>query len=491
MSQELRCAAIVACRNEHENLKKFLPRWLEEGLEVILLDHSSTDETLAWAKEHRGRGIKRIETLAWKGHFDLKEQLLAKQKIIEQLEHEWVLHLDADEWPQSNRIGERLIDAIRRLDSQGCNAINFEEFVFLPTCKGKEAEHYYFFAPKPKRLMRGWQRATQLSNTKAGGHELSATSAKEVKLADEDFVLRHYIVRSQGHARKKYLNRIFSPDDLKRGWHCNRIQLCARSLTFPDAIHLQQLTGSNSISWNRSEPKTTHYWHWHDNTKTKRLDTLVCLYGCDQDEELLEVFDGSELGNLIRNRQDARLVEVWAGGERDEFHGRRLTLATPEQYEKLSLKTHRMMRYCCRNFRFRQLIKLDLSCMRHKLAGIKYQGRQPIDQRALLQFIQNRMEEPLTGGTNYNGLFQHTNPQRRGIENWALKKGASISLETIFPNNTRIPNFFSGKCYVVSYKLAISIARHGHSMATDHATYLNGSEDLMVGRFAEQLKSKR
>ena len=186
-----------------------------------------------------------------------------------------VLHLDADEWPQSSRANERLIDAIRRIDKQGRNAINFEEFVFLPTRKAKEAEHYYFFAPQPRRLMRGWRRDTQLSNTQAGGHKLSPTSSSDMKLAEENFVLRHYIVRNQTHARKKYLNRIFSPDDLKRGWHDNRIKLCARSLTIPDPIHLHQISDPTSQQWDRSEPRETHYWHWDDNTKQKRLETLI------------------------------------------------------------------------------------------------------------------------------------------------------------------------------------------------------------------------
>tara|TARA_B100000674_G_scaffold499234_1_gene543038 strand:- start:10895 stop:12367 length:1473 start_codon:yes stop_codon:yes gene_type:complete len=490
MKPSLRCAAIVACRNERKNLERLLPRWVGEGLDVILLDHSSNDGTIAWANQQLGQGLQRIETLPWTGHFDLQEQLLAKQAIAKQLDHDWLLHLDADEWPRSSRPGERLIDAIHRVDRQGHNAINFEEFVFLPTNNTSEAEHYYFFAPKPNRLMRGWRRDVQLSNTSDGGHQLRPDATHQLKLAEENFELRHYIVRSQAHARKKYLNRIFSPADLKRGWHGNRLQLCARSLSFPDAMHLQQVSGDASQPLKRSEPKTSHFWHWPDTTKPKRLNTLICLYGCDQDAGLLEAFDQSDLANLIRHRPDTRLLEVWAGGTNDDLQGRRLTLATPERYDQLSLKTQRMMRYCCQHFRFRQLIKLDLSCMRQTLTGAQYEGRQPIDQEALLQFIQKRLEEPLTSATHYDGMFQHIHPQREGIEQWALKKYATINFESVFQNNTQTPNFFSGKCYIVSRKLALKIARHGYSMATEHAIHLHGSEDLMVGRLAEQLESQ-
>ena len=491
MKPSLRCAAIVACRNERQNLERLLPRWVAEGLEVVLLDHSSNDGTHAWASRQLGQGIQGIETLPWKGHFDLQEQLLAKQAIAKQLDHDWVLHLDADEWPQSSKAGERLIDAIGRVHKQGNNAINFEEFVFLPTKNESDAEHYYFFAPKPNRLMRGWRRDAQLSNASDGGHHLRPDATNQLKLAKENFVLRHYIVRSQSHAREKYLNRVFSAADLKRGWHGNRLQLCARSLSFPDAMHLQQVSGDASQPLNRSEPKTSHFWHWPDSTKPKRLNTLVCLYGCDQDSALLEAFDQSNLADLIRHRPDTRLLEVWAGGTKDDVKGRRLTLATAERYDQLSLKTQRMMRYCCQNFRFRQLIKLDLSCMRATLTGAKYKGRQPINQEALRRFIQKILEEPLTGDLHYDGLLQHSKPQRRGIEQWAIKKEASINFEAIFPNNAQIPSFYSGKCYVVSRKLALLIARHGYSVAVDHANHLHGSEDLMVGRLAKQFEEQR
>ena len=58
MSQTLRCAAIVACRNERQNLKRLLPRWVEEGLEVVLLNYDSDDGTLEWAKEQLGKGFR-------------------------------------------------------------------------------------------------------------------------------------------------------------------------------------------------------------------------------------------------------------------------------------------------------------------------------------------------------------------------------------------------------------------------------------------------
>jgi hypothetical protein len=64
------------------------------------------------------------------------------------------------------------------------------------------------------------------------------------------------------------------------------------------------------------------------------------------------IFMDSTLWELIRQRTDTLLLEVWAGGDaKDHCDGRRLTLATPEAYDQLSHKTHRMLRWCSRQLR--------------------------------------------------------------------------------------------------------------------------------------------
>ena len=51
----LRCAAVVACRNEAHLLAEHLPVWISEGLEIVVIDHSSTDASRAVAEAHLGR----------------------------------------------------------------------------------------------------------------------------------------------------------------------------------------------------------------------------------------------------------------------------------------------------------------------------------------------------------------------------------------------------------------------------------------------------
>ena len=160
----LRCAAVVACRNEADLLSQHLPLWIAEGLDVVVIDHSSTDASRAVAEAWLGRGVLAVHNLEWRGQFSLEQQLAAKEAAIEGLDHDWVVHLDTDEWLHSPVEGETLQQALSRLAAGGANAVNFEEFVLLPLHRNQPAEHYYFFEPTRQRLIRAWERpSTQLS----------------------------------------------------------------------------------------------------------------------------------------------------------------------------------------------------------------------------------------------------------------------------------------------------------------------------------------
>ena len=479
----LSCAAVVTCRNEADLLQQHLPLWNQEGLELVVIDHSSTDATRSIAETWLGRGVLAVETMAWQGDFSLSQQLAAKAAVIDGLNHDWVVHLDADEWLHSTRDGETLQQAISRLAAAGANAVNFEEFVFLPLGPGRTAEHYYFFAPAEQRLIRAWNRRCGFSNQTSGGHRLMSAGDTPLQVAPENLVMRHRIVQNQRHARRKYLERRFQPAELKQGWHHNRLRLCARQLTFPDPAELQQLQRPDQRQLDRTQPHSQHYWHWPDASKTKPCRSVVCLYGCDADTGLLEAFYTSELWALIRQRADTVLLEVWGGSTTgDHLNGRRLTLASPEDYGQLSLKTLRMLRWCSRQLRMKQLIKLDLTCL-------NYQGQQRIEPAAVATWLEGRLDSPLEGSHHYDGLLHHSRPSHDNLQQWGQRKGVKVEPAAVFGRDGGIPGFFSGKAYALSRPLLHYIAGYGTAMAHEHVQHLNGAEDLMVGRMAERFEA--
>jgi len=261
------CAAILAVRNEAVHIDRVMTEFIEQGIDVVVIDNDSTDETVNICRRYLGKGLLFMDRLEWTGSFNLTAQLDAKRRITGRLNHDWLIHTDADEWMQSPVQGESLLEGISRVSAKGCNVINFDEFVFLPVANksdiggryDRKMLHYYYFAPSKTRLMRAWKRSANLGNRSSGGHILKGN---KLYVEPESFILRHYIALSQRHVLEKYTKRSFAAIDLEKSFHRNRHQLTAAQLRFPGTLQLKKLAAWNVKSFDRSDPKLKHYWAW-------------------------------------------------------------------------------------------------------------------------------------------------------------------------------------------------------------------------------------
>lgn len=269
----VRALAIVCFRNEAVHIRRCLSDLINSGLDVVAIDNASTDDSRAIASEFLGKGLLRIDTLAWAGSFSLTDQLRAKGNVIASSDHDWIVHADADEWLCSSAAGQSLIEGINEADAAGFTAINFHELVFVPLpnedyCAPDYAQKmttYYFFQPGYPRLNRAWKRTANLDSFASGGHNLSGPG---FKLFENDFMLRHYIVLSEEHARAKYVGRTFSDEDRSRGWHGNRVLITAENLRVTSRPWLKKLPHPSSQDFDLSEPTTMHFWQWEQAPKS-------------------------------------------------------------------------------------------------------------------------------------------------------------------------------------------------------------------------------
>lgn len=262
----MRVVAIICARNEEIHIRSALTDVINEGLDVVLIDHDSVDRTVATAREFIGRGLLGIERLPWTGRFSLVEQLEAKRRLADAVDHDWVVHVDADEWLSAPDSGQTLRDGLTAAHAAGYNCVNFNEFVFLPR-PGEDlfredyrrrVTRYYFFQPSYPRLMRAWKNRVGLENGMHGGHVLSGP----VRLFPRDFPLRHYISLSEPHAEQKYLNRRFDDAEIAHGWHRNRVSATKETLRFPDDDRMRILPHWSSKQYDVSEPLSEHFWDW-------------------------------------------------------------------------------------------------------------------------------------------------------------------------------------------------------------------------------------
>ncbi len=213
---------------------------------------------------------------------------------------------------------------------------------------------------------------------------------------------------------------------------------------------------------------------------------LVCIYTCDNHRGLLHQFHQSIVGQFLGASDGTRILEVYANPDIDySFHDQNvLMLRAQEKYGALSLKTHKMMDYCVRNFDFQHLLKIDVAVVRKHFSGREYEGRKPVDLGKLTQFL-----EGATFSSDYDGFALFQNVPRKSSEHWAMKKGGVIDYEKVFGNRAYLPPFYHGPCYIVSRRFARYIARFGREMAEEHEKYFLGSEDVMVGRLYGEFQS--
>jgi len=255
--------AIICFRNEAEYLPALLEHLSAEGIEAAFIDNGSDDGSTEIVRAALGHGVCRIASLPHNGSFDLTAQLEAKAVMAQQLSHDWLLHQDADEILQHNVPGKRLVDLVQEAEADGANAVNFDEFVFLPPDAEPKLPHrewtgYYFFEPHPLRLMRLWRRDCNLGNLRHGGHKLDGN----LRLHEGNHILRHYIGLSRAHLESKYVGRRFAQQDREKGWHKNRLELTA-SMLDPERVPtscLLHLADFKSRAFVRSNPWSEHYW---------------------------------------------------------------------------------------------------------------------------------------------------------------------------------------------------------------------------------------
>jgi len=260
--------ALIAARNERPYLEVLLPRLAAQAIDVAILDHGSTDGSLGLYEQLRGAPVVAVEHLADTGVFSLSAQLLAKQQLAAALPHSWLVHHDADELLHHRDGRGNLRHCIEEAAAAGANAINFEEFVFLPEPLSQQPSsnhleqhrRYYYFLKGDNRLHRAFRRELNGCNAASGGHVLGGEG---VQLARTTHVLRHYIALSEAHIQQKYASRRFCPEELAAGWHRKRLAIPPEQLRIPiRSPYLFSLPAATHPQLNRSCPATEHYWLW-------------------------------------------------------------------------------------------------------------------------------------------------------------------------------------------------------------------------------------
>jgi len=263
----MRIVALLGIRNEALYLEKCLTHLHRNGIQVCVIDNDSTDDSLAIARKFAPDCVIGIERVPFQGVYDWVAILRKKEELTGIIPADWFIHHDGDEIRSSATPDITLSQAIDAVDRQGYNAINFDEFVFLPMAeeqKGFEGvdyvtamQYYYYFLPSATHRVNAWKNMGQpVDLVSSGGHQARFEGQN---ICPDNLVLRHYIGLSRDHLIRKYTGRIYSQKEVtERKWHGKRASFKAGDLRLPSREMMKKMRQNGK--WDRSEPLTQHYF---------------------------------------------------------------------------------------------------------------------------------------------------------------------------------------------------------------------------------------
>ena len=129
----MKIVAMIQTYNEEDIIKETIEHLLSQGLEIVILDNGSTDQTYEICKKYQGKGVSEIiqfKSTEWEHVFNLRTLY---QMALHQ-NPDWIVINDADEFLESgtkNSLKEEIIKA----NSKGYNLVQFNSFNFYMTDK--------------------------------------------------------------------------------------------------------------------------------------------------------------------------------------------------------------------------------------------------------------------------------------------------------------------------------------------------------------------
>ena len=234
MPSGLRITAIIATYNEADVVAQTVGDLVRQGINVHVLDHRSTDGTVAALEPFVERGFVRIESFPTavpasdeRNQFSWTQILARKEQLARELDADWFIHHDADEFRESPWLHLNLREGIELVDRLGYNAIDFAVLNFWPTRDEFDPpsdirnafQHYELGETFDRVQIKCWKKTESIDLTSSGGHDAQFSSRRVFPLR---FILRHYPIRSQAHGTRKVFEERkprFSDEERQQGWH--------------------------------------------------------------------------------------------------------------------------------------------------------------------------------------------------------------------------------------------------------------------------------
>jgi hypothetical protein len=243
--------------NEADVLDATLRGLVEQGCDVYVIDHGSTDATGEIARSWVGRGVVGVERFPEDSGFPARnaetmvwaDLLRRREQLVQEIDADWYILSDADEFREAPWPGLTLAEGLARAEVLGYNAVNFRVLNFRPTGPGFEPgddprERLTLYEPADVcdvAQIKAFKRPQgALDILTYCGHDVRFDGRRVCPIP---FILRHYPIRSPEHGRRKVLTERlprFAAEERRAGWHVQYDELVADGTSFTwDAAELE------------------------------------------------------------------------------------------------------------------------------------------------------------------------------------------------------------------------------------------------------------
>jgi glycosyltransferase involved in cell wall biosynthesis len=260
----MRVIALIATYNEGRFIAHCLDHLHRNGVESYVIDNESTDDTFEKVSRFKARGLLGAESFPRLGRYRWGDMLRRKEELAMELDADWFIHLDPDEFRLPPSWSPTLAGALAEVSRRGFNAVNFTEFAFVPTREQPDHDHdhfqqtmrwYYPFEPHPHYRLNAWRKQShRVGLASRGGHTIRFPG---LRAFPESFPMRHYIFVSREHALAKYGNRAYEPREVLLGWHGWRVMKPGTEFPLPSQSELREYTDDKSLD--PRNPLTRHF----------------------------------------------------------------------------------------------------------------------------------------------------------------------------------------------------------------------------------------
>jgi len=206
---------MISVYNDEDVIEEVIQHYIEEGLDLVILDNGSSDKTLEICKKYFAKGVLEI-------HQYLTQTFLYEQDTLFRILYDmalihspaWVILSASDEFLESGIKNLTLKEAIEKTDFEGFNLIQFDRFDFFMTDNDNENEKsirkkmpYYTY--HGDFLYRAWKYypGIRISHPAVSHYPIFPDNLK-YKIYPKKFEMCHYPFRGKQQAKRKIEERI-------------------------------------------------------------------------------------------------------------------------------------------------------------------------------------------------------------------------------------------------------------------------------------------